>query len=563
MAGVHGGRHVASALRRAGTDVLFTLCGGHIMHIYDGCLDEGIRVVDVRHEQAAVYAADAWARLTGRPGVAAVTAGPGVCNAVTAIANAFRAQSPVVTIGGQGPLEAQGRGSLQEMDHLGIVRPITKWATQVAETGRLFEVVGLACRRAQSGVPGPVYVEVPLDVMMGFAEMPWAASPQHGAAMPDFAAAPYPPGPLPGRPSVQGDPALVEQAAALLRKAKRPALLVGSQIRWSPDHGAVDRFARAAQAPVFQSGMGRGVLPWDHPFTFQRSRKQALRGADVVIVAGTPLDFRLNYGRAIRPEAAMIQIDLDASELGRNREPAVGIAGDVGPVLDQIVACGASPADPEARAAWLEDLRAAERTALEEMQPSLRSDASPLDPLRLCAELDAWLGEGATVIGDGGDFVATAANVIRPRRYPAGWLDPGPLGTLGVGPGFALAARLARPEGQVLLILGDGAAGLDLMEFEAAVRQGIPFVAVVGNDAAWTQIRRLQVQLFGEERAVASRLDYARYDRVVAALGGHGEYVERPEELRPALDRAQASGLPALVNVRMGTSDFRAGAISV
>lgn len=542
--GVHGGRHVASALRRAGIDVLFTLCGGHIMHIYDGCLDEGIRVVDVRHEQAAVFAADAWARLTGRPGAAAVTSGPGVCNAVTAIANAWRAQSPLVVIGGQGPLPAQGRGSLQEMDHLALLRPITKWATQVPETARLSEAVAQACRRAVSGVPGPVFVEVPLDVMMG------TADPRGGE-------------PLPPRAAVPGDPASVEAAARMLRGAKRPALLVGSQVRWSPDTDTVRRFAEGAQIPIYASGMARGVLPWDHPLAFAQSRKQALQGADLVLVAGAPLDFRLNYGQAINASAALVQVDLDPAELGRNREPSVGIVGDAGVVLEQIARSGAAPADSDARRGWLDALRVAEGEARAAMEAGLCSDASPVDPLRLCAEIDRWLRDGATVIGDGGDFVATASYVVRPRRYPAGWLDPGPLGTLGIGPGFALAARAARPDGQVLLLLGDGAAGLDLMEFEAAVRQGIPFVAVVGNDAAWTQIRRLQLQLFGESRAVATALARARYDRVVADLGGWGEYVTRPDELQPALDRAFASGRPALVNVEMGTSSFRAGAISV
>lgn len=544
MPGVHGGRHIASALRRAGVEVLFTLCGGHIMHIYDGCLDEGIRVVDVRHEQAAVYAADAWARLTGRPGAAAVTSGPGVCNSVTAVANAWRAQSPLVLIGGQGPLAAQGRGSLQEMDHLSILRPITKWAVQAAETERLAEVVALACRRAANGVPGPVYVEVPLDVI----------TPSAGLTGGE---------PLPPRAPVPGDPASVEAAARLLRGAKRPALLVGSQVRWSPDHDAVRRFAETAMVPAYASGMARGVLAPDHPLAFSQSRKQALKEADVVLVAGTPLDFRLNYGQSIGAGAALVQVDLDPGELGRNREPLVGIAGDSGVVLDQIAACGTAPSDRDSRERWLEGLRAAERETRGAMESALRSDASPVDPLRLCAEVDLWLREGATVIGDGGDFVATASYVVRPRRYPAGWMDPGPLGTLGIGPGFALAARLARPQGQVVLIMGDGAAGLDLMEFEAAVRQQIPFVAVVGNDAAWTQIRRLQVQVFGNERGVATALRHARYDRVVAELGGHGEYVARPEEIRPALDRALESGLPALVNVEMGASDFRAGAVSV
>ncbi len=544
MADVHGGRLIASALKRAGIEVLFTLCGGHIMHIYDGCIDEGIRVVDVRHEQAAVYAADAWARLTGRPGAAAVTSGPGVCNAVTAIANAWRAQSPVVIIGGQGPLPAQGRGSLQEMDHLSLLRPITKWAVQVIETARLSESVAQACRVAMNGVPAPVYVEVPLDVMLGSAEL-------------------KPGDPLPPKAAIPGDAGAVEAAARMLREATRPALLVGSQIRWSPDLDVVRRFAEAAQVPVYASGMARGVMKWDHPLAFGQSRKQTLQNADVVLVAGTPLDFRLNYGQSINAAAALVQIDLNATELGRNREPAVGIAGDTGVVLDQIAQSGVVPSDRDARARWLEGVRGAEREARSSIEAGAKSNASPIDPLRLCWEIDQWLGEDATVIGDGGDFVGTAAYVVRPRRYPAGWLDPGPLGTLGIGPGFALASRLARPDGQVVLLMGDGAAGLDLMEFEAAVRQQIPFVAVVGNDAGWTQIRRLQVQVFGKERAVATALGHARYDRVVAGLGGHGEHVTKPDDIRPALQRALESGLPALVNVEMGASNFRAGAISV
>ena len=547
VAHVHAGRVVARALAREGVRALFTLCGGHIMPIYDGCLDEGIRVVDVRHEQAAVYAADAYARIMRRPGVAAVTAGPGVMNAVTAIANAHRAQSPVVILGGQGPLEHAGRGSLQEMDHLGVVRPITKWAVQVQDPKRLPEVLNLAFRRSLHGVPGPVYVEIPLDVI--FAQV-------------DLEAVRFP-APVPDRPRLPADAGEVERAAALLRRARRPVALVGSQVHWSPDPRAVARFAESGQVPVFTNGMARGVLgPGDAGF-FQLCRKEALADADVVLVAGTPLDFRVDYGRAIHGEARLIQIDLDPGELGRNRDVEVGLVGDAGTVLDQLLEAGLDPDEPAERRRWLDRLREAEERRAARMRPGLTSDAVPVDPLRLCAEIDAALPPGATVIGDGGDFVGTAAKVVRPRRYPAGWLDPGPLGTLGVGMGFALAARVLRPDEPVVVLLGDGAAGLDLLEYEAAVRQGLPFVAVVGNDAAWTQIRRLQVQLFGADRAVATALSHARYDQVVAALGGHGEWVERPDDVRPALERALAAGKPALVNVKMGTSDFRAGAIAV
>jgi len=547
MAHVHAGRIVARTLAREGVKALFTLCGGHIMPIYDGCLDEDIRVVDVRHEQAAVYAADAYARISRRPGVAAVTAGPGVMNAATAIANAYRAQSPVVVIGGQGPLEHAGRGSLQEMDHIAVLRPITKWAVQVQDAKRLPEILNLAFRRSLHGVPGPVYVEIPLDVMFAQVDMEAVCFPQ----------------PVPDRPALPGDPREVERAAELLRRARRPVALVGSQLHWSPDPAAAVRFPGAAGIPIFTNGMARGVLGPDDPSFFLHSRKAALAEADVVLTAGTPLDFRLDYGQSIHREARLVQIDLDPAELGRNRDVECGIAGDTGTVLDQLCEAGIGPEEPEERRLWLERLREEEARRLQRMRPGMTSETRPVDPLRLCAEIDAALPPEATVIGDGGDFVATAAKIVRPRRYPAGWLDPGPLGTLGVGMGFALAARILRPENPVVVLLGDGAAGLDLLEFEAAIRQDLPFVAVVGNDAAWTQIRRLQVQLFGEDRAVATGLSYCRYDEVVRALGGYGEWVERPEDVRPALERALAAGRPALVNVMMGQSDFRAGAIAV
>lgn len=539
-----GGQLVARQLQREGTPVLFTLCGGHIMNIYDGCLDVGIRVVDVRHEQAAAFAADAWARLTGRPGVAAVTAGPGVTNAVTAVATAMRAQSPLVLLGGQGPLSLAGRGSLQEMDTLSLLRPITKWAVQVHDTARIPEYIHMAFRRALSGVPGPVYLELPLDVL--FNQVDESAAPLC-ARSPDPAPAPPP-----------GD--AVAGAAALLRAARRPAALVGSQIRWSPHWQALAEFSGHAQVPVYASGMARGI-PGATPLA--RSRKTALAEADLILVAGTPLDFRLNYGQNFPAGAQLIQIDLDPAELGRNRSPDVGMAADPGTAFRHLVAAGCTPADPDARTGWWAHLEALASRAGQKMQAGLHSDASPADPLRLCHEVGRWLPENATVIGDGGDFVATAANVLQPRRYPAGWLDPGPLGTLGCGFGYAMAAALARPGEPVVLLLGDGAAGLDLLELEAAVRQHLPFVAVVGNDGAWTQIRRTQVQMFGSERAPATGLSRARYDLVAAILGAHAEYVTAPDGLRPALERALASGRPALVNVEMGASDFRAGAISV
>jgi len=541
----HAGKLVARALRNEGVEVVFTLCGGHVMSIYDGCLDEGIRVIDVRHEQTAAFAADAWARLTGRPGVAIVTAGPGVTNAVTGIANAFRAQSPLVVIGGQGPHNLAGKGALQEMDLLSVIRPITKWQVSITDPARIPEQVAMAFRKAMSGVPGPVYLEMPLDLLFA----PWA---QAEVRLP----APYP-----GRPALPGDEERVAAAAALLRQAERPVVLIGSQVRWSPKWEVARTFAEKVGAPVYVSGMARGLL---EP-RWMRSRKAALAEADVALVFGTPLDFRLNYGGAPvwNDACRLIQVDLDPAEPGRNRDADVAIPGDTAAVMAQMLALGDLGADRPERRQWLERLQAEEERRLARMQPGLTSAASPVDPLRLCAEIDQALPDGAIVIGDGGDFVATAANVLRVRRYPAGWMDPGPLGTLGVGMGFAMAARLAHPDAPVLLLLGDGTAGLNLMEVEAAVRQNLPFVVVIGNDAAWTQIRRGQVEMFGADRAPATALDHARYDRVAAALGARGEWVERPDDVGPALQRAFASGKLTVINVKMGASDFRAGAISV
>lgn len=541
----HAGKAVARALRNEGTEVVFTLCGGHVMSIYDGCLDEGIRVVDVRHEATAAFAADGWSRVKGHPGVAIVTAGPGVTNSVTGIANAYRAQSPVVIIGGQGPYGLSGKGALQEMDLMNVLRPITKWQAQVTDPKRIGEMVATAFRQAMAGVPGPVYLEMPVDMLF---------LPTEPADVPVPAA-------YAGRPVQPGDPDRVRAAAALLQAAERPLVLVGSQIRWSPHWETARTFAEQVSAPVYVSGMARGLLP---P-TWGRSRKAALAEADVALVFGTPLDFRLGYGGSPTWNEAckLIQVDLDHAEPGRNRDAVIAIPGDSAAVMGQLLEHLDPNGYPSSRAIWLAKLQAVEQKQRGKVAAALTSDAAPVDPLRLCAEVDAFLPDDATVIGDGGDFVATAASVVRVRRYPAGWMDPGPLGTLGVGMGFAMAAKLARPESPVVVFLGDGTAGINLMEIEAAVRQQIPFVVVIGNDAAWTQIRRGQIELFGADRAPATGLEYVRYDLAAAALGAHGEYVEGPEEIQPALARAFASGRVAVVNVKIGTSDFRAGAISI
>lgn len=541
---MHGGRIVARALKAEGVTHVFTLSGGHIAHIYDGCLDEGIRVVDVRHEQTAGHAADGWARVTGKPGVALVTAGPGVTDVVTAVANAYRAGVPMIVIGGAGPTVFKHMGSLQDMDHVELMRPITKWSATVSEVRRLEEYVTTAFRIATTGVPGPVFLEMPLDVLMNFATDAQLVRPTNYRSEHTPAA------------SAQA----LEEATKLLEGAQRPMAIVGSQLRWSRDKDSLRAFLAKYELPTYLNGMARGALPLEHPCFMSRSRKTALAQADVVLMFGTPFDFRVNYGRTgtWAADVKVIQIDLDPEELGRNRSIAVGIPADTGHVLAALEQSVTKRSGGD----WLALIRAEERKQQAKMTAELTSESSPPNPLRVCAEVAKYVEEDTIVVGDGGDFVATAAYTL-PVRWPGVWMDPGPLGTLGVGPGYAMAAQLAHPDKRVILMLGDGSFGLNGMEFEAMARQGIPVVGIVGNDAAWTQIQRGQRDLYGASRVVATSLNYTRYDKMVEALGGHGEWVETTAELGPALERAFAAGKPALVNVKIGQSKFREGSISV
>ena len=546
---MHGGRVVARALRREGVPYVFTLCGGHVMSIYDGCLDEGIGIIDVRHEQSAAHAADGWARVTGRPGVAIVTAGPGLTDAVTGVATAWRANIPMVVIGGQAPRFFQDMGGLQDMAHVDLMRPITKWSVSVPHARRLGEYVQAAFRVATTNVPGPVFLEMPLDLLFDNVEESDVVEYDHYRT--DAGVAP--------------DARFVDRAFDLLRAAERPVCLVGSQLFWSRRREAYPEFVRTFGMPVYVNGQARGSLPPDDPHWFLQTRKDALKRADVVLIFGTPLDFRIGYGRGshVNDAAKLIHVDLDGRELGKNRGCDVGIIGDTGLVMEALTACAREARwKPELSRGWLAELRALERQKWEKLAPQLTSDDVPVNPLRVCAEVDRLITDDTIIIGDGGDFVGSAANVLRPRGF-GHWLDAGPLGTLGAGPGYAMAAKLASPKSDVIIMYGDGAFGLNMMEFEACIRQKINIVGVIGNDAAWTQILRGQVQMYGPDRTPACRLAPSRYDRMIEALGGHGEWVERPAELRPALERALGAGKPAVVNVRIGSSDFRKDAISV
>ncbi|MEE2697742.1 MAG: thiamine pyrophosphate-binding protein [Actinomycetota bacterium] len=529
----HGGSLAARALKDAGVGAIFTLTGGHIMPILDGALDEDIPVIDVRHEQAAVHAADAYSRLNpGRIGCAVLTAGPGVTDGVTGIANAWRANSPILVIGGQGPFSNLRRGSLQEMDHVGMIRPISKWADACYQTDRIPEYIEMAVRTAVSGVPGPAFLEIPMDVLMAPASL-------DDARFPTIRATP---------PTVHPDPADLQATLDVLATAERPVLLGGTGVKWSRGGAALARFAEATRIPVYLNGMGRGMLRADHPQFFNRTRRQAMEECDVFVLVGSPLDFRLRFGAAVPAGARIVQFDMDATLIGQNRSADVGVVGNIGAALEQLTdlleASGLSLDFGE----WSDGLRADEDAAAAALESQLTSDESPVDPLRFAAEIRDFIDEDTILIGDGGDIVAQASKVVPVLRENC-WMDPGPLGTLGVGMPFALAAQHSFPDRRVLIIYGDGAFGLNGFEYDTAVRFGLPIVGIVGNDAAWGQMLRPQVGIYGADRKVAVDLAPTRYDLVVEALGGHGEYCERPDEIRPALERAFASGKPALVNV--------------
>lgn len=523
-----GGRLVAQAIAAEGVDAIFTLSGGHVMPIYEGCRHEGVRVIDLRHEQSAAHAAEAWGRVNRTAGVALVTAGPGVTGAVTAVANCLAAQTPLVVLGGARPLAQAQWGALQEFDQLSLLKPITKWAAVCHSASRIPEYVAIAFRHALAPPRGPVYLELPADLLF------------------EEATAESEPAPSRAAPRAFGDPRELQKAADLLNGAERPAVVAGSGIWWD---GAAKQLATVVEngrLPVFLNGSGRGSLPPEHELFFQHARATALEEADVVCVIGTPLDFRLRFGRFAAVK--LVHVHGDPRELGRNRVPDAAIVGDCAAVLG--ILGDAVKAPPDGRAAWLERLRAGESAWWDERRAEIESDASPIHHYRLGRELDRVLDPGTVVIGDGGDVVAAVSRVLRIHR-PGHWLDPGPFGCLGVGPGYAVGVGTSGFGANVVCVMGDGAFGLNGLDFDTLVRFSIPAVLVVGNDAAWGEIRIPQVGIYGAVGEVATRLAPSRYDRLCEVFGGHAEHVERPEEIAPALERALSSGEPAIVNVML------------
>jgi acetolactate synthase I/II/III large subunit len=534
MGMIHGGWIVAKILKREGVEVVFTLSGGHIAAIYDGCKREGIRVLDTRHEQAAVHAAEGWAKCTRTPGVAILTAGPGVTDGVTGVANAYLAGSPVLVIGGAAPLSLWDRGALQEMNQIDLLRPITKWARTVHETTRLGEYTASAFRQMLNGKPGPTFLEMPMDVLNNLVDTDTLIDPGEPAS--------YRYG---GRTAP--DPDMIEKAAAILEKAQHPVIMAGTAVWWCDASEPLRQLAERINAPVFLNGAGRGCLPPTHPLFFTSARRKALEGADTILAVGTRMDFRLSHGQPplIPSQANIIWFDLAGEDVGVNRGAAVGLVGDVGLSMSYL-----AQATKQLHAGdWLDYIRVEERNASARDEAVMNSDAEPVHPMRLCREIRDFIDEDTTVVGDGGDIVSYGGRIINVYK-PGYWLDPGPMGCLGTGTGFAMAAQIARPGKRVLILHGDGAFGLNGMEFESMVRQHLPIVSIIGNDGAWGQIKHPQKAILGH--ATAAELSPGiRYDKMVAALGGYGELVERPEDIRPALERAFASGLPACINVLM------------
>ena len=517
---------VTLALKHAGVSHLFTLNGAHIWPILTGATEHGIRIIDTRHEQSAAFAAEGWAKVTRQVGVAAVTAGPGVTNSASALAQAQAADSPMFVIGGRAPVARWGMGSLQEMDHVEVVRSLTKKALTLGTPEEAYGLVAECMRTALSRRTGPVFMDVPLDTFFGAADLPEAT--EH--LTPDL-------GPSP-------DPDLVQRAAQMIREAQRPSVIAGGSVWWSHAEAELKELVEAAHLPLSVNGMARGMLPPGHPLFFPRARGTALGEADLILVIGVPLDFRLNWGRppVFPDDARLVFIDVDGHR--KHRAPEVAMYGDMKAAL---AALAAAVGGTKERTSWLEKLREADASSRGRDEAMTRSDSSPVHPARLIAEVDRYCDPDAILVGDGGDFVSFAGRLIE-RQKPGLWIDPGPFGCLGSGPGYAMAAKLAHPDRQVVLLSGDGAFGFSAMEFDTMVRHRIPVVCVVGNNGIWALEKHPMLSMLGV--SVAADLGQrTRYDKVVESLGGHGELVDRPDQIRPALERAFASSLPACINV--------------
>ena len=548
---ISGGHLVAKALKNEGVDTIFTLCGGHIIDIYDGCLDEGIRIIDVRHEQTAAHAADGYARQTGKLGCVVTTAGPGCTNAMTGIATAFRSESPVLHIGGQSSLMQHKMGSLQDLPHVEMMTPITKFAAGVMSTERVADMISMAARECFSGAYGPSYLEIPRDVLDKEIPVETATIPKPGHY----------------RASVKsiGDPDDIKKLGDILMNSKSPAMLVGSQVFMSRGHQAAIDLARSLNIALYMNGASRGILPPGDPHYFNRTRSSAFKKADVIVIVGTPFDFRMGYGKRISNDATLIHIDQDYRTVGKNRDITLGLAGDPGAILEAVHKEVASnkKIGSENRKSWLDELRSEEIERTEKLMPMFKSEESPIHPYRLAWEINEFLTEETIYIGDGGDIVTISAQAVQPRS-PGNWMDPGALGSLGVGTGFAMAAGLANPDKEVVCLYGDGSFGMTVFDMETANRFGAPYIAIVGNNSHMNQIRYGQITKYGEERGnIGNKLGDVPFSGFAEMLGGYGAEIREPQEIQPALQKARESvkstGKSAVINVWVNPDEYAPG----
>ena len=528
-----GGRLAAETLRGHDVDTLFTLSGGHLFPLYDGCVKTGIRLVDTRHEQTATFAAEGWAKVTRRPGVAALTAGPGVTNGISAITSASLNGTPMLVIGGRAPQARWGAGSLQELDHVPIVASITKTAGTAPSSEQIPALVDASLRAARTPHRGPAFVDVPLDA--------WGTA---SVTLPD----PPRPAELAG---TAPDADAIAAVAKLVAEADRPVLMVGADVFWARGEDALRGFAEAARLPVFANGLGRGLLPADHELAFSRVRGAAFAESDLVVVAGAPLDFRLGFGRF--GDARVVHLADSAAGVAAGVDLAAGAAGDLAVMLAALADTTRVPSPSRERDAWVTRLRDEEHARRAREADDLGVDASPIRPARVYGELRRRLDRDAIVIGDGGDFVSYAGKYVDTYQ-PGGFLDPGPYGCLGTGCGYALAAALAHPGRQVVVMWGDGALGFSLGDLDTLVRFGADVVGIVGNNGIWGLEKHPMQLIYGYD-VVAELRPGTRYDEVMTALGGHGELVAEPGEIGPALDRAFATPGPSLVNVLTDPDD--------
>lgn len=579
---MNGGEVIAQILKKQGVEFLFTLCGGHISPILVGAKAEGIRVIDVRQESTAVFAADGVSRLTGLPGVAVVTAGPGVTNSITAIKNAQMAQSPLVVFGGAPATALRGRQALQDIEQIELLETMVKWSASIQQNCDIVSIVEEAFDVAKSGVPGPVFIECPIDLLydeelvrqwyLGNSDKPknlvdkvtkwylrrhvdklFACSPRSAANAEEDEIVPF-----------SMDSAELEKAWDRIKQARAPVMVVGSQATLRND-----RMAQLAQQlgnfgiPVYLTGMARGLLGTDHPLLFRHGRSRALAEADLVIITGMPCDFRLNYGQSINKSATYIAVNRSEADLKLNRKPDLAIFADPCTFLLELTATYDYRPRPEV-GEWIARLRERESAREERMRKYLAAETEHVNPLLLCDRINDAIDDDSVVVLDGGDFVATAAYMVKPRG-PLCWLDAGPFGTLGAGAGFALAAKLVRPESEVWLLYGDGAAGYSIIEFDTFVRHNISVIGLVGNDAGWTQIARDQASFLND--TVGTDLRYTGYHRVAEGLDVPGCLLDDGADIDSVLQKAKTAcareGRPVLVNALIGKTDFRKGSISI